>query len=81
MGPFPHTAPRSEISEANPIGTDGFEFVEFTHDEPEVKHWMFRPLSGSADHCCILLISTETMPLPMMKSSIGLAIPTRIQLA
>ena len=29
MGPFPHDAPKSEISAKNPAGTDGFEFVEF----------------------------------------------------
>ncbi|UYV36050.1 4-hydroxyphenylpyruvate dioxygenase [Rhodobacteraceae bacterium D3-12] len=35
MGPFPHDAPRATISEENPAGTDGFEFVEFAHPEPE----------------------------------------------
>lgn len=35
MGPFPHDAPPATISEANPAGTDGFEFVEFAHPEPE----------------------------------------------
>ena len=35
MGPFPHDAPPAEISKANPAGTDGFEFVEFAHPEPE----------------------------------------------
>jgi len=35
MGPFPHDAPRATITEANPAGTDGFEFVEFAHPEPE----------------------------------------------
>ena len=34
MGPFPHNAPQSEITEANPAGTDGFEFVEFAHPDP-----------------------------------------------
>ena len=33
MGPFPHDAPPPTISEANPAGTDGFEFVEFSHPE------------------------------------------------
>ncbi len=36
MGPFPHNAPKSAITEANPAGTDGFEFVEFAHQEPQV---------------------------------------------
>jgi len=34
MGPFPHDTPTAAISEANPAGTDGFEFVEFAHPEP-----------------------------------------------
>ena len=34
MGPFPHDAPKSVISDTNPAGTDGFEFVEFAHPEP-----------------------------------------------
>ena len=28
MGPFPHDAPPATISADNPMGTDGFEFVE-----------------------------------------------------
>ncbi|MER8783724.1 4-hydroxyphenylpyruvate dioxygenase [Mesorhizobium sp. M1006] len=35
MGPFPHDAPPAKISKTNPAGTDGFEFVEFAHAEPE----------------------------------------------
>ncbi|MGI9228548.1 MAG: 4-hydroxyphenylpyruvate dioxygenase [Gammaproteobacteria bacterium] len=35
MGPFPHNAPRATISADNPAGTDGFEFVEFAHPEPQ----------------------------------------------
>ena len=35
MGPFPHDAPPAKISDTNPAGTDGFEFVEFAHPEPE----------------------------------------------
>lgn len=34
MGPFPHDAPPADISTANPMGTDGFEFVEFAHPDP-----------------------------------------------
>lgn len=33
MGPFPHDAPQAEITEKNPAGTDGFEFVEFAHPD------------------------------------------------
>ena len=35
MGPFPHNAPRADITAANPAGTDGFEFVEFAHPDPQ----------------------------------------------
>ncbi|MCR9126251.1 MAG: 4-hydroxyphenylpyruvate dioxygenase [Rhodobacteraceae bacterium] len=41
MGPFPHTAPRSEITPENPAGTDGFEFVEFAHPDPEALRALF----------------------------------------
>ncbi|MGL4290946.1 MAG: 4-hydroxyphenylpyruvate dioxygenase [Phreatobacter sp.] len=34
MGPFPHDAPPSAITKQNPMGTDGFEFVEFAHPDP-----------------------------------------------
>ncbi len=35
MGPFPHDAPKATISDANPAGTDGFEFVEFASETPD----------------------------------------------
>ena len=41
MGPFPHQAPRATITEQNPAGTDGFEFVEFAHLEPQVLRDLF----------------------------------------
>jgi len=41
MGPFPHDAPPPEITEDNPAGTDGFEFVEFAHPEPEKLATLF----------------------------------------
>ncbi|RUS58962.1 4-hydroxyphenylpyruvate dioxygenase [Pseudorhodobacter sp. E13] len=41
MGPFPHDAARAEITAANPVGTDGFEFVEFAHPEPEALETLF----------------------------------------
>ncbi|MDD9922262.1 MAG: 4-hydroxyphenylpyruvate dioxygenase [Boseongicola sp.] len=41
MGPFPHNAPRSTISEENPAGTDGFEFVEFAHPNPDELRELF----------------------------------------
>jgi 4-hydroxyphenylpyruvate dioxygenase len=41
MGPFPHDAPPATISKENPAGTDGFEFVEFSHPEPEKLRDLF----------------------------------------
>lgn len=41
MGPFPHNAPRAEITTANPAGTDGFEFVEFSHPDPDALRTLF----------------------------------------
>ncbi|MDJ1018124.1 MAG: 4-hydroxyphenylpyruvate dioxygenase [Paracoccaceae bacterium] len=41
MGPFPHDAPRSEITKDNPGGTDGFEFVEFAHPDPDALRALF----------------------------------------
>jgi 4-hydroxyphenylpyruvate dioxygenase len=41
MGPFPHNAPKAEITKANPAGTDGFEFVEFAHRDPEELERLF----------------------------------------
>ena len=34
MGPFPFDAPPAAITPANPMGTDGMEFVEFAHPDP-----------------------------------------------
>ena len=42
MGPFPHDAPPAKIDENNPAGTDGCEFVEFSHPEPEKLDALFR---------------------------------------
>ena len=42
MGPFPHDAPPATISADNPMGTDGFEFVEYAHPKPEALHALFR---------------------------------------
>ncbi|MCK8484969.1 4-hydroxyphenylpyruvate dioxygenase [Aliiroseovarius sp. S2029] len=41
MGPFPHDAPRAEINAENPAGTDGFEFVEFAHPDPQELRDLF----------------------------------------
>ena len=42
MGPFPHDAPAATISADNPMGTDGFEFVEYAHPDPEQLHALFK---------------------------------------
>ncbi|NKX63966.1 4-hydroxyphenylpyruvate dioxygenase [Labrenzia sp. 5N] len=44
MGPFPHDAPPAQITSENPAGTDGFEFVEFAHPEPEKLDELFRKM-------------------------------------
>ena len=48
MGPFPHNAPSPVISAQNPAGTDGFEFVEFAHPDPDVLHSLFRAMGYTA---------------------------------
>jgi len=42
MGPFPYDAPPPAITPENPMGTDGFAFVEFAHPEPLQLHVLFR---------------------------------------
>ncbi len=42
MGPFPFDTTPPEISAVNPAGTDGFEFVEFAHPEPDVLATLFQ---------------------------------------
>ncbi|PWC27560.1 4-hydroxyphenylpyruvate dioxygenase [Teichococcus aestuarii] len=44
MGPFPHDAPPPAIDDHNPMGTDGFAFVEYAHPEPEKLHALFRQM-------------------------------------
>ncbi len=42
MGPFPHDSAPATISDENPAGTDGFEFVEFAHSDPKQLEVLFR---------------------------------------
>src|SRR3978361_2377926 len=42
MGPFPHDAPAATVSADNPMGTDGFEFVEYAHPKPGELHALFK---------------------------------------
>lgn len=44
MGPFPHDAPMTGITQDNPAGTDGFEFVEFAGPEPDAIRDQFRKM-------------------------------------
>ncbi|MBV9078552.1 MAG: 4-hydroxyphenylpyruvate dioxygenase [Methylobacteriaceae bacterium] len=44
MGPFPHDAPPPDISAENPMGTDGFEFVEFAHPDKAELDRLFRTM-------------------------------------
>ena len=48
MGPFPHDAPPPAISDTNPMGTDGFEFVEFCHPRPIELDALFKKMGFSA---------------------------------
>lgn len=42
MGPFPHDAPPATVTADNPMGTDGFEFVEYAHPKPAELHALFK---------------------------------------
>ncbi len=44
MGPFPHDDVVAEISTANPAGTDGFEFIEYAHPQPEKLGELFEQM-------------------------------------
>jgi 4-hydroxyphenylpyruvate dioxygenase len=48
MGPFPHDAPQATISADNPMGTDGFEFVEYAHPNPRELHDLFKLMGFTA---------------------------------
>src|SRR5271169_1425160 len=48
MGPFPHDAGPAAISDSNPMGTDGMEFVEFAHPEPEKLKGLFETMGFTA---------------------------------
>ena len=49
MGPFPHDAPQAKITTENPAGTDGFEFVEFAHPDPQA----LRDLFATMGYACV----------------------------
>lgn len=41
MGPYPHNSPAPSVTDENPIGCNGFEFVEFAHPQPEMLDELF----------------------------------------
>jgi 4-hydroxyphenylpyruvate dioxygenase len=47
MGPFPHEGPPATISGQNPMGTDGLEFVEFAHPQPDKLASLFATMGFS----------------------------------
>ena len=53
MGPFPHDAPAAVISADNPMGTDGFEFVEYAHPNPEELH--------ACAHCVLSKLRSQSL--------------------
>ncbi len=48
MGPFPHDAPPATITADNPMATDGFEFVEYAHANPQELHSLFSLMGFTA---------------------------------
>jgi 4-hydroxyphenylpyruvate dioxygenase len=48
MGPYPHDAARAAITEANPMGTDGFEFVEYASTQPRQLGELFEQMGFMA---------------------------------
>jgi 4-hydroxyphenylpyruvate dioxygenase len=52
MGPFPHNAAAEVISDENPAGTNGMEFVEFAHENPDELRSLFARMGfeKTADH-------------------------------
>lgn len=48
MGPFPHDAAAAVIDAANPMGTDGFEFIEFAHPDPQALGRLFATMGFTA---------------------------------
>ena len=48
MGPYPHDAPPPTISPENPMGTDGFEFVEYTAPDTTLLRDLFTKMGFPA---------------------------------
>ena len=52
LKPFPHEATMADLFD-NPMGTDGFEFVEYTAPNPELLRTLFERMGFPvvARHC------------------------------
>jgi len=48
MSPFPCDAPHAKVSADNPMGTDGFAFVEFAHSQPDMLGALFERMGFAA---------------------------------
>jgi 4-hydroxyphenylpyruvate dioxygenase len=47
MGPFPHDTAPPEITDDNPAGTDGLEFIEYAHPDPRKLEALFATMGFS----------------------------------
>ena len=48
MGPFPHETGPAAITQANPMGLDGLEFIEYAHPEPQRLGELFATMGFTA---------------------------------
>lgn len=48
MGPFPHDTGPAAITEANPMGLDGLDFIEYAHPQPERLNALFETMGFTA---------------------------------
>ena len=48
MGPYPHDDILPVISDDNPVGTAGFEFIEFAHPDPAELAGLFEVMGFTA---------------------------------
>ena len=72
MGPFPHDAPPAVISAENPMGTDGFAFVEYADPEPERLHAL--PLTKiKIDRSFVTDLHKNSNSLKIVKSLLALS--------
>ncbi len=79
MGPFPHDAEKSKITDENPAGTDGFEFVEFASADPQELRDLFTRMGYAhvANHktqkielCFCWVNLVPLLPIHLLKSEL-----------